>query len=62
MLLNRVSTSLGAMLTVSMLIARMLLPHAMRLLARYASAELYQLTIISFCLVCGWISGYMVSL
>ena len=47
-------------MAVSMLIARTVLPPAMRILAKYASAELYQLTIIAFCLVCGWLTGYLV--
>lgn len=45
---------------VSFLIARILLPPAMRALSRFASAELYQLSIIAFCLVCGWVTGYLV--
>lgn len=44
----------------SLIIARIMLPPAMRALAKYASAELYQLTIIAFCLVCGWMTGYLV--
>ena len=57
---SRVTASIGAMVAVSMLIARTVLPPAMRVLAKYASGELYQLTIIAFCLVCGWLTGYLV--
>ena len=32
----------------------------MRLLAKFASVELYQLTLISICLVSGWITGHLV--
>ena len=52
--------SLGTGLLVAVLIARLLLPRAARALAKHASTELYQLTIVSFCLCSGWVSGYMV--
>lgn len=45
---------------VAVLLARTLLQSAARALAKHASAELYQLTVIAFCLVGAWISGYMV--
>ncbi len=32
----------------------------MRILAKFASVELYQLTLISICLVSGWITGHLV--
>ena len=57
---RRVTLSLGTGLLVAVLVARAVLPRAVRLLARHASTELYRLTIIAFCLCCGWISGYMV--
>ena len=52
--------SLGTGLLVAVLVARLLLPRAARALAKHASTELYQLTIVSFCLCSGWVSGYMV--
>ncbi len=52
--------SLGSGLLVAVVVARAVLPRAVRLLARHASTELYQLTIIAFCLASGWVSGYMV--
>ena len=45
---------------VAALLARTLLQRGARALAKHASAELYQLTVIAFCLVGAWISGYMV--
>ena len=44
----------------AVLLARTLLQSGTRLLAKYATDELYQLTVIAFCLVGAWISGYMV--
>lgn len=41
-------------------LARTLLPTAVRLLSKHASSELYQLAIIAFCLVAGWITGHLV--
>lgn len=54
--------SLGSGILVAVLVARMVLPPAVRLLAKHASTELYQLTLISFCLCSSWLSGYMVRL
>ncbi|CAL8461875.1 g1406 [Coccomyxa elongata] len=58
-LLFRVTLSLGSGILVAVLVARMVLPPAVRLLAKHASTELYQLTLISFCLCSSWLSGYM---
>lgn len=52
--------SLGSGLFVAVVIARLILPKAVKLLAQHASPELYQLTLISFCLCSSWVSGYMV--
>ena len=57
---NRVTLSLGSGLLVAVVVARVVLPPAVRLLAKHASTELYQLTLISFCLCASWLSGYMV--
>ncbi len=59
---RRVSTSLGSLLLVATAISRTVLPAGMRLLAKSASSELFQLIIIAFCLVLSWITGYLVSL
>jgi hypothetical protein len=59
---RRVTMSLGTGVLIAVLVARTLLPPAVRLLAKHASLELYQLTLISFCLCCGWLSGFMVPL
>ena len=58
--LSRVSVTLAVAVAAAMLIARTLLPVAVRLLAKHASAELYQLTVIAFCLIAGWIFGHLV--
>ena len=52
--------TLAAGLVMAMVVARMALPPALRVLSRHASPELYQLTLIAFCLLCGWLSGFMV--
>ena len=52
--------SLGAMITAAVAVARTVLPAGARLLARHATDELYQLTIIAFCLVGSFISGRLV--
>ena len=52
--------SLGSVVLLSTIVARLLLPHFMRLLAKFASVELYQLTLMSICLVSGWITGHLV--
>ena len=52
--------SLGVSLAVAITVARTVLPGAARMLARYATDELYQLTVIAFCLVGSWISGHLV--
>jgi hypothetical protein len=46
--------------TAAVLVARTLLQGAARTLAKHATDELYQLTVIAFCLVGAWISGYLV--
>ena len=53
--------SLGSGLVVAVVTARTVLPVAVRLLAKHATPELYQLTVVAFCLCSGWLSGYMVS-
>ena len=53
--------SLGSLLLVATTISRTVLPAGMRLLAKSASSELFQLIIIAFCLVLSWITGYLVS-
>lgn len=52
--------SLGCSLAVAVVFARTVLPRAVRLLALHATDELYQLTIIAFCLIGSWISGRLV--
>lgn len=58
--MHRVALSLGSGLVVAVLMARTVLPVAVRLLAKHATPELYQLTVVAFCLCSGWVSGYMV--
>ena len=58
--LCRVTVTLAVSVAAAMLIARTLLPAAVRMLAKHASPELYQLTAIAFCLIAGWISGHLV--
>lgn len=60
--MRRVAVSLGSGLVVAVLTARTVLPVAVRLLAKHATPELYQLTVVAFCLCSGWLSGYMVSI
>ena len=57
---GRVTFTLAAGLVIAMMVARSVLPPALRVLSRHASPELYQLTLIAFCLLCGWLSGFMV--
>ena len=52
--------SLGSGLVVAVITARTVLPLAVRLMAKHATPELYQLTVVAFCLCSGWLSGYMV--
>ena len=52
--------SLGLSLAVAVAFARTVLPRAVRQLALHATDELYQLTIIAWCLVGSWISGRLV--
>ena len=52
--------SLGSGLVVAVITARTVLPLAVRLMAKHATPELYQLTVVAFCLCLGWLSGYMV--
>ncbi len=54
--------SLGVSLAVAVAFARTVLPRAARLLAAHATDELYQLTVIAFCLVGSWISGRLVKM
>jgi hypothetical protein len=52
--------SLGLSLAVAVAFARTVLPRAVRQLALHATDELYQLTIIAWCLLGSWISGRLV--
>ena len=56
----RVTIKMVLSVTVAVLVARTLLQSAARTLAKHATDELYQLTVIAFCLVGAWISGYLV--
>ena len=44
-----------------MALTRSVLPRSLRFLANHSSPELFQLTVLAFCLVSAWISGYLVS-
>lgn len=55
-----VTFTLAAGLALATIVARTVLPPALRTLSRHASPELYQLTLIAFCLMCGWLSGFVV--
>lgn len=59
--MHRVAVSLGSGLLVAVIAARTVLPVAVRVLAKHATPELYQLTVVAFCLCSGWLSGYMVN-
>jgi hypothetical protein len=54
-----VTFTLAVGLAAATAFARTALPAGLRALSRHASPELYQLTLIAFCLLCGWLSGYM---
>lgn len=58
--MRRVVLSLCAMMAVAVALVRTVLPAGARLLAKHATDELYQLTIIAFCLVGSFVSGYLV--
>ncbi len=58
--MRRVVLSLCAMMAVAVTLVRTVLPAGARLLAKHATDELYQLTIIAFCLVGSFVSGYLV--
>jgi Kef-type K+ transport system membrane component KefB len=58
----RVTVTLGGCLLAAMALTRSVLPRSLRFLATHSSAELFQLTVLAFCLVSAWISGYLVSL
>lgn len=58
-LVFRVVMSLAVTIAAAVATARTVLPTMTRLLAKHATAELYQLTIIAFCLVGSFISGYL---
>ena len=59
--LCRVTVTLGGCLMAAMAITRSILPRSLRFLANHSSPELFQLTVLAFCLVSAWISGYLVS-
>ena len=54
--------TLGGCLAVAVALTRSVLSRSLRFLANNSSAELFQLTVLAFCLVNAWISGYLVSL
>ena len=56
----RVSLTLVATLVTAIVVAQLLLQPAMRVLANNASHELYQLALVSFCLLCAMVTGYLV--
>ena len=56
----RVTLTLGSCLAVAVALTRSVLPRSLRFLANNSSAELFQLTVLAFCLVNAWISGYLV--
>ncbi|KAL3132500.1 hypothetical protein ABBQ32_009046 [Trebouxia sp. C0010 RCD-2024] len=58
-LLLKVTLTLGGCLTVAVALTRSVLPRSLRFLATNSSAELFQLTVLAFCLVNAWISGYL---
>ena len=43
-----------------MALTRSVLPKGLRFLATHSSTELFQLTVLAFCLVAAWISGHLV--
>ena len=57
----RVTLTLGGCLAVAVALTRSVLPRSLRFLANNSSAELFQLTVLAFCLVNAWISGYLVT-
>lgn len=58
-LLLKVTVTLGGCLAAAMALTRSVLPRSLRFLATHSSAELFQLTVLAFCLVSAWISGYL---
>ncbi|DBA96469.1 hypothetical protein WJX77_004607 [Trebouxia sp. C0004] len=58
-LLLKVTVTLGGCLLAAMALTRSVLPRSLRFLATHSSAELFQLTVLAFCLVSAWISGYL---
>ena len=56
----RVTCKMLVSVAAAVLLARTLLQSGARAVAKHATDELYQLTIIAFCLVGAWISGYLV--
>jgi predicted Kef-type K+ transport protein len=59
--LCRVLLSLAATVAAAIAIARTVLPSMAKMLAKHATTELFQLTLIAFCLVGSFISGRLVS-
>lgn len=57
---HRVTLTLVATLVTAIVVAQMVLQPAMRVLANNASHELYQLALVSFCLLCAMVTGYLV--
>ncbi len=57
---HRVTLTLLATVVTAMVVAQLLLQPVMRVLANNASHELYQLALVSFCLLCAMTTGYLV--
>lgn len=60
LLFFRVTLTLVATLVTAIVVAQLVLQPAMRVLANNASHELYQLALVSFCLLCAMVTGYLV--
>lgn len=56
------TVTLGGCLVAAVAVTRSILPRSLRFLASHSSSELFQLTVLAFCLVSAWISGYLVRL
>lgn len=55
----QVLLKLGCVLGAAIFVSRTLLPMLLRILARHASKELQQLSLVGFCLMSAWISGWL---
>ena len=52
--------TLGLSVALAVLVARTVLPKVVAVMAR-GSTELYQLSVVAWCLLVGWIFGHLVS-